>query len=312
MVGMVPLALAAMVSGASLPQAVPPIPVIAAEQPPIPTDTLGFADTDKRMTVLVSVDGHGPYTFVVDTGAERTVVSHDLAGLLALKPGRRVHVTAMTNVAMVGTVMVPSLSVNKIAARTIEAPALDQNNMGAPGMLGLDALQGHAVSIDFARDEMTVQPSRKRYQPAPQPNEIVVVGKNLFGQLIVTDAHCHGKRISVVVDTGTPVTIANTAFVRMLGKAPKSIGTVSLISALGQLMIADYIQVDHIDIGGVGFNGVPLAVADAEPFKRFGLSDEPALLLGMDALRLFRQVDIDFANREIRFRLPDSPLMASR
>lgn len=312
MVGMVPLALAALVSGASLPQAVPPIPVIAAEQPPVPSDTLGFGTVERRMTVLVSVDGHGPYTFVVDTGSERTVVSHDLAGLLALKPGRRVHVTAMTNEAMVGTVVVPSLSVSKIAARTIEAPALDQANMGAPGMLGLDALRGHAVSIDFARDEMQVEPAKRRYQGPPGPDEIVVTAKNLFGQLIVTDAHCHGKRVSVVIDTGTPVTIANPAFVRMLGKPPKSIGTVSLVSALGQLMVADYVDVDRLEIGGIGFNNVPLAVADAEPFKRFGLTDTPALLLGMDSLRLFRQVDIDFANRQIRFRLPDSPLMASR
>ena len=312
MVGMVPLALAAMVSGASLPQAVPPIPLIAAEQPPLPEDVLSFADNDKRMTVLVSVDGHGPYTFVVDTGAERTVVSHDLAGLLALKPGRRVHLTAMTNSAVVGTVMVPSLSVNKITAHTIEAPALDQVNMGAPGMLGLDALQGHSISIDFARDEMRVEASHRHYQAPAGPNEIIVTARSLFGQLIVTDAHYHGKRISVVIDTGTPVTIANPAFVRMLTKQPKSIGTVSLVSALGQLMVADYIQVDHIDIGGVGFNNVPLAVDDAEPFKRFGLTDTPALLLGMDALRLFRQVDIDFANREVRFSLPDSPLMASR
>ena len=49
-----------------------------------------------------------------------------------------------------------------------------------------------------------------------------------------------------------------------------------------------------------------MAVADAAPFKRFGLTDQPALLLGMDALRLFDQVQIDFANRQIRFSLPDT------
>jgi hypothetical protein len=27
-------------------------------------------------------------------------------------------------------------------------------------------------------------------------------------------------------------------------------------------------------------------------------------MLGMDALRLFRHVDVDFANREVRFSLP--------
>jgi predicted aspartyl protease len=308
---MVPLALAAILPGGSLPQAVPPIPLIAAEQPPVPGGPLDFADLDRRMTVRVSVAGQGPYEFIVDTGAERTVVSHDLAGLLGLKAGRRVHVTAMTNAATVGTVVVPSLRVNRIDARTIEAPALDQANMGAPGMLGLDALRDHAVSIDFAQDQMTVRPSRRRHRPAPGPDEIVVTGKSQFGQLIVTDAHCHGHRISVVVDTGTPVTIANPAFVAMLGKPPRSLGTVSLVSALGQMLVADYVEIDRLEIGGVGFNHVPLAVADAEPFRRFGLQEEPALLLGMDALRLFRQVDIDFANREIRFSLPTSTLMAA-
>jgi hypothetical protein len=31
------------------------------------------------------------------------------------------------------------------------------------------------------------------------------------------------------------------------------------------------------------------------------------LLLGMDALRQFRRVDIDFANREVRVSLPRRP-----
>jgi predicted aspartyl protease len=71
-------------------------------------------------------------------------------------------------------------------------------------------------------------------------------------------------------------------------------------------MTADYVAVDRIKIGEVAFNNVPMAVADVAPFKRFGLTDQPALLLGMDALRLFDEVQIDFANREIRFSLPDA------
>jgi len=47
------------------------------------------------------------------------------------------------------------------------------------------------------------------------------------------------------------------------------------------------------------------------PFKRFGLSDTPALMLGMDSLRLFRRVQIDFANREIRLTLPRNVMASS-
>jgi predicted aspartyl protease len=311
MVAIVSLALTALLSGGSLPaQSVPPIPLIAAEQPPVPTEALTFGEESSRMTVPVSIGGRGPYEFVVDTGAQRTVVSHDLAGLLGLKAGRRVRVTAMTSVAVVDTVQVPSLTLSKIAASAIEAPALDQANMGAPGMLGIDALQGHVVSIDFDDREMAVRPARKRSHALPRPGEIVVTAKSRFGQLIVTDAHWHNQRVSVVVDTGTAVTVANPAFVRMVGKAWKPLGKISLISALGEMMNADYISVDRLQIGDVTFHDVPVAVADAEPFHRFDLVDQPSLLLGMDALRLFRNVDIDFANREIRFSMPVR-LMAS-
>jgi hypothetical protein len=49
---------------------------------------------------------------------------------------------------------------------------------------------------------------------------------------------------------------------------------------------------------------MPVAFADVTPFARFGLSHRPALLLGMDALRSFRRVDIDFPNRQVRFLMP--------
>ena len=68
---------------------------------------------------------------------------------------------------------------------------------------------------------------------------------------------------------------------------------------------AQFAQIDRIQIGGVDMNNIPVAFADAEPFKRFGLANKPALLLGMDALRLFQRVSVDFANKQVRFILPD-------
>ena len=62
--------------------------------------------------------------------------------------------------------------------------------------------------------------------------------------------------------------------------------------------------IDQLDIGGIGFQNVVVAFTDVPPFARFGLAAKPALLLGMDALKLFRQVEIDFANRQIRFARP--------
>ncbi|MGN6820791.1 MAG: aspartyl protease family protein [Sphingomonas sp.] len=289
-----------------VPQDPPVVPTSATAPPATPVDLLAFANSENRMTVPVSIGPSGPYPFIIDTGSERTVVSRELADVLKLSTGRRVHVTTMAGQSELSTYKLPDLRVSKIAPDTLEAPAVEASNLGAPGMLGIDALKGHAVSIDFDRNQMEVRPAKKRGMGG-SPDDIVIKAKNLYGQLIVTDARYRGKRISVVIDTGSPVTVGNLALLKRV-KTEKSIGQVNLLAVTGQYLTADYRIIDSLDIAGIGFHQLPIAFADALPFKRFGLTDTPALMLGMDSLKLFRRVQIDFANREIRFTLPRSTM----
>ncbi|MEO5493711.1 MAG: retropepsin-like aspartic protease [Sphingomonas sp.] len=281
---------------AKLPQPAPVDPAAAAPE------TLGLGFEQSRMTVPVSIGASGPYRFIIDTGSERTVVSNELAGSLNLAAGRRVRVTTMAGRSELGTFLLPALQVSLVRPDTLEAPGVSAANLGAPGMLGIDALKGHAVAIDFDRNEMEVRPATKR-RMAVGPDDIVVRAKNVFGQLIVTDAMYKGRRISVVIDTGSPVTIGNLAMLKRV-RTERSLGKIGLLAVTGQWLQADYRVIDSLEIAGVGFRSLPIAFADALPFKRFGLMDTPALMLGMDTLKLFRRVKIDFANREIRLTLP--------
>ena len=297
---------------AAVAAAAAPLAVQLVIPPPTPSPVpladisdLALGDAQDRMTVPVEVKRRGPWNFVVDTGSERTVVSRELAGVLGLPAGPDVRIVAMTGTSTVGTVIVPGLRVSTVARETIEAPALAAANLGASGLLGVDSLQGHKVAIDFDRDRMTLQPSRRRPgRTRGEQGDIVIVAKSLFGQLIVTDARYRNTRISVVVDTGSPLSIGNTALFRLVGARARPLGPLSTISVTGGVLAAAGYAVDDIAIGGIGFRNVRIAFADAPPFRRFGLSDTPALLLGMDTMRLFRAVQIDFANREIRFTLP--------
>lgn len=286
------------------PQA-PGLPETTTATPPDPEppiDLLTFGTVDNRMTVPVSIDGAGPYHFVIDTGAERSVVSRELAAALKLSAGRRVRVTTMAGQGELGTYRVPLLRAGSVAPDMIEAPVVEARDLGAPGMLGIDALRDHMVSIDFDRSVMEVRGATRRHRSAG-PDDIVIRAKNLYGQLIVTNARYRGQRVSVIIDTGSPVTVGNPALMERL-RGGLALGPVNLQSVTGDWLTADYRVVDKITLGGIGFNNVHVAFADALPFHRFGLDDTPALLLGMDSLRLFRRVQIDFANREIRFTLP--------
>lgn len=290
-------------------QVAPPPVVATLPEPTAEEILLEFRTVASRMTVPVTIgdaDARGPWNFVVDTGAERTVVSRELAQTLGLAAGPRARVIAMTGPAPVATVVVPRLSVSSIGARGIVSPALAARDLGALGMVGIDALQEHSVVIDFTRQRMTLRPSRKRRRAPASRDDVVVTARSLYGQLIVTDARWRGKRIAVVIDTGTPISVGNLPLRRLMTNA-KPAGAISLMSATGALLLADAVEVQGIEIGGIGFSNVGMAIADAAPFHRFGLSDTPALLMGMDLLRLFRGVQIDFANREIRFSMPPTP-----
>ena len=67
----------------------------AAQAPPAEPapEQLAFEDAGVRMTVPVTIAGAGagggPYPFIVDTGAQRTVISRELAAPSQEQPRRR-------------------------------------------------------------------------------------------------------------------------------------------------------------------------------------------------------------------------------
>lgn len=293
-------------------------------QPPEPTETassdadessmLGYIpDSSQRMTVPVNIDGKGPYHFIVDTGAERTVISRELARALALGPGRRAVVHSMTEVREVPTVVIPALEVSSRTVRDIQAPALAAANLGAAGMLGVDSLQSQRILFDFGKKTMTISPSRKQEQRWAD-DAIVVTARSRFGHLVLVDAAIEGQKVWVIIDTGAQVSVGNEALRAKLqarGKLGKTV-PVQLISVTGGMTIAQATAVKRLKIGGIDIENMPIAFADVHPFKKLELTHRPALLLGMDALQLFERVSVDFANRKVRLLPGDTSFLQQR
>jgi len=66
-------------------------------------------ERDDRLTVPVKLSGNGPYRFLVDTGADRTAISRELAGKLGLADGDQASIHTVTCVSTVSTALVPDL-----------------------------------------------------------------------------------------------------------------------------------------------------------------------------------------------------------
>jgi predicted aspartyl protease len=284
-------------------------PVSGQEPPPAsPTaqedegTVLGTEDDRwARMTVPVTIGDNGPYAFVVDTGAERTSIARELASDLRLGLGNRARLHSMTEVSNIQTVLIPALEVGGRSVRRIHAPALQRRYIGAEGILGVDSLQSQRVSFDFVRQQMTVMNSHRPEESWPA-DTIVVTARNRLGHLVLVDASVEGQKVWVIVDTGAQTTVGNNVLRRKLEQKGRLRATVpiTLQSVTGGQMPADQTIVKRIRLGGIDINDMPIAFADVHPFAKLGLSDRPALLLGMDALRLFDRVSVDFPNRRVR------------
>jgi predicted aspartyl protease len=298
----------------NLAAAVPALPTAAAAHPfiapasidndlEIVGDALEAEQLKRRLFIDVKVNESGPHRFLVDSGADRSVVSDGLAARLNLPAGEPVRVQGMAGSRDVATVEVAALTLGKSAIGPITAPALSARHLGADGLIGIDALADQRLMLDFEKRTITVQDSRLPY--TANGAEIVVTARRRKGQLIITQASVEGRDVSAVIDTGSEVTLGNTALRRRLfgSGRPKEMQDIELLSVTGQVLKAETMVLREVRIGNLWLNNVVIAFADAPPFTLFGLNDRPAIFLGSDLLSNFRRVSLDFRNRKVRFTL---------
>lgn len=288
----------------------PPLEAVAAEEGVETTIGTTMSETD-RMLAQVTIGGAGPYPFIVDTAAERTVISRQLANDLGLAPAGRARLLSMTSSREAGMVRVPDISFAPGQSRTLQAFALNGRHVGASGVLGIDALRGQRVVLDFEAGEMRVGPAPRNAERFG-PDDIVVRARSRYGQLVLIDSSAEGVDVDVVVDSGLQVSLGNEALRRLLVSRRNRFEQIELLSITGESFSADYTRVDTLRIGGVAITGMPIAFADAYFFTRMRLTRRPALMLGMDTLRMFRRVAVDFPNRRAHFVLPEGAGRAER
>lgn len=259
-----------------------------------------------RMTVPVSVQGTGPYRFLVDTGADRTAVSRDIVTRLGLAAGNSASLHSIAGVSTIATATVPDLQLTHRAVKVVDAPVLERANMGADGILGVDSLRSQRIVFDFEGQTMSIVPSGTR-EFRDDPDSIVIEASRRNGRLVVTEARINDRRVVVVLDTGAQVSVGNEALRRQLlgRRTPRDAQTVELQSVTGDKLSGEYTFVRELSIGGVTLGDLAVVFADAHTFKQLKLDDRPALLLGMNAMRAFKKVSIDFANRKFRVLLPE-------
>lgn len=285
----------------------PPTPVDSetglVDSKPRPAETVeGDRDFYHRMTVPVMIDGQGPFDFMVDTGAQATVVSNQLNERMKFRPLGSATVVGMASREEVQLVEVDGLEFAARVFDNLQAPLLEEGNLGADGILGLDSLQDLRVVLDFKHDRMEVADSS--VLGGNRGYEIIVRARNRLGRLIITKAKVDGVTTAVIIDTGAQSSMGNLALKKKLRARDRADVIATDVNGNQIKGKLDFIR--SLRIGKMQLSNLPIAFHDGPAFAAMGMGDTPALVLGMRDLRLFDRVAIDFARRKVLFDLPPS------
>ncbi|MDP2260397.1 MAG: retroviral-like aspartic protease family protein [Caulobacter sp.] len=274
----------------------------------------GF-DAVRRMLVDVAIDGAGLYRFVVDTGANRSVLSTEVAAALNLPVTGQALVHGIAGVMPSPTVLVRALAVGDLLTRRVRMPVLDGRYLGADGLLGVDVLANRRAVLNFREQSFSlfsgsapapaVRSSRDRRPPEDTEDVVVVPARHRFGQLTIVDAEIGGVKLTAFLDSGAENTVGNMALRNALqrpGLLNERLPRVELVSATGQIAVGELSTVPPLRLGGVRLGNLTCVFADLHTFRIWDLEDRPALLIGVDVMRHFDAIELNFRERLVKFR----------
>ncbi|HXS21287.1 MAG TPA: retroviral-like aspartic protease family protein [Steroidobacteraceae bacterium] len=263
---------------------------------------------DNRLTTSVYINEKGPYRFLVDTGAERTLLAAEVATQLGLPQGRKVLVEGIIRGEPAVLVGVASLRMGSLVCPPLEVPVLPRRMLGADGYLGLDVLDKHRVVLDFRAGTLSVMRPQGFFAAMWEHwDEAVVHTLGGSGRLRASDCKVGDVHAAAFVDTGAEVSVANPALYAALQQSVRdrllAQGSVGLYGVTGGSIMGLITNIRDIRVGELHLTYTPFVVAPLEVFEVWGLSREPALLFGMDCLRRFARVSIDYGRKELRFEV---------
>lgn len=291
-------------------------PDLAAYQTATPADfAAGSTRTDRlgRVVAPVSINGQGPFRFIVDTGANRSVLSDDLAAHLGLTAQGTGVVHSVHGVSTAPLVSVDQLQYGDVSLGAEALPMLSGHVLaGEQGLLGVDGMRGRRLRVDFERNciEISLSSEARRLR-----GWTAIRGEMRFGHLVVIRGSINGIRVNLLLDTGSDSSLANFALrdamnVRLRRRLRQE---QTIAYTAGQTVVLENAMIiPRMMMGELEVRNVVAYVGDFHIFRLWELTDEPTLLLGMDVLSQARGIAIDYERGVVYFRIHDSLRLDTR
>jgi predicted aspartyl protease len=314
--GLLACVLAATVpTGASAQENIVVLPETPAEEPPVtalPDVTVSapepryVAPTTRdrigRIWAPVLINGQGPFRLVLDTGASRSAIVPRVAEALKLPIAvDSVQLRGVTGSAVASSITVDTLEVGDLILQGAKMPIVADVFGGADGVLGAEGLTDKRIIIDFRRDRITILYSRGQNAP---PGFLLLPFKLEENRGMRIPVVIGGVRVVGLIDTGAQVTIGNLALRAALAKRRKEATPeeAEIIGVTQDIQQADRARIPSFFAGDLLVRNADIMFTDLHIFDHWGLSSEPAVLIGMDILGVLDTLIIDYSRSELQIR----------
>ena len=261
-----------------------------------------------RPVTEVTIDGQGPFSFLIDTASSRSLIFEHVRRKLKLNPSQpgRLKVYGINDVAEAMPVKPGEL---RIAGETVRGLTLGvlPDAGGAPdGILGVDILSRYLVVLDRAAMRLKLLPPATVPRPYAGWTKVELtphVLKNLPIQFWYLKTRFNDRNLTALFDSGAGTTLMNWDAAERLGVRQRHFTSygpppAALQDELGAKAPAIRVDGLRVSVPGKSWNRQFAVIADAPAFNYFDLDERPAAIIGPGLLR-DNSLAIDFAGRSL-------------
>ncbi len=249
---------------------------VAAEEGGHQSAELAMGDWVGKPILSLTIDGQGPFQFIVDTGAGVSVIDETLRDALQLEVIGEVEVGSpmgepvTRDILELRKIRIGSIELERADTIALDLAALFGEGPETPrGVLSTRAITGHTVTFDFPRRLFLFSS-----EPLPAPDGKETIAARQEDGLLAIPVTVGDEEFWVHLDTGSPALLSLPAVdaARLpLASAPVEVGRAQLVDATvtirsapldGTLQIGRHRiespEVQFLDGGSVGNVGIEL------------------------------------------------------
>ncbi len=260
-------------------------------------------DAYGRLMVGVHVNGSGPFPFILDTGASRSVIYRSLTALMPLEalPNQSRRIITASGYRSVQVFPVKDLYVLGHTLHVEDTVLLpDIIGSDAKGLIGVDVLAGRTLLMQPYEDLAAILDTAEILNMEDWHQ---IQGRPVAYGSLALEVEIGGVTVPLIVDTGASNTVINSAGAEALGRAGFKAEKASVVIA--GVRSSEKLQIPKLELGDYSVGQASFYVADVPVFRLLGARQVPAMILGMDVLG---QQDFAIDFKKWRLHLKQSQL----